>query len=325
MQEQSCPQCCQPLPGKRIPSGLEKIWRNPAQQTDAQSQYPPQQEEPLWLTLQRQREPGRQSQSPHPPVAHVWLAGLYPLTANSQRKEVTASVTASGHESGEGDRATTSGHGDLPDEQGIANAPAETSSDQKIAAGHIESDPNEIGSNPRTETPSESERDVTDSGQKTAIGHAATARWRTVTETSPGDDALDCWTASGKQSESEIAETGHGSCPTERGLHDPSLFLDPKIGKHERIANGSGPLKTLPTHHVAERAVMSGERPPRKQRGQGVSAANEQPPLPNSRRRQATRDTSTPLAGPKSSGRRGSLTGRNTRCFPRLLPLSLPS
>ena len=34
----------------------------------------------------------------------------------------------------------------------------------------------------------------------------------------------------------------------------------------------------------------------------------------------ATRDTSTPLAGPRSSRRRGSLTGRSTRCILRLPP-----
>ena len=184
---------------------------------------------------------------------------------------------------------TASSHVDLPDEQGIANAPVETGSEKKIATGHAESDPGKTESSPRTatglaETTSESVRDVADSGQKTA-----TARGRTATETSPGDDALDCLTASGKWSESEIAETGHGNCPTESVLHDLSLFLDPKIGKHERIANGSGPPKALPTHHVAERAVMSGKRPPRKQRGQGASAANEPlppPQLPKEQRRQ---------------------------------------
>ena len=207
---------------------------------------------------------------------------------NDQRKEATAPVTSSGHESGKGDRVTASGHGDLPDEQGIANAP-ETGSDPKIATGHAESDPDESGSDPKTatdlaETPSDSERDATDSGQKTA-----TARGRTATKTSPGDDALNRLTASRKRSESGIAETGHGSCPTKSGPHDPSLFLDPKIGKHERIAKGSRPRKTLLTHHVTECAVMSRERPPRKQREQGASAANEQLPplqLPKEQKRQ---------------------------------------
>ena len=89
------------------------------------------------------------------------------------------------------------------------------------------------------ETPSGSERDATDSGQKTVTGPAATARGRTANETSPADDALDCLTTSGKRSESEVDEAGHESWLTESGLYDPSLFLDPKIRKHGRIANGS--------------------------------------------------------------------------------------
>ena len=121
---------------------------------------------------------------------------LSPLTENGQKKEATAPVTASGHEGSEGDCVTASSHGDLPNKQGIANAPAETSSDPKIAIGHAESDPDKSGSGPKTatdlaETPSKSECEATDSGQKTAIGHAATARGRTATETSPGGDALD--------------------------------------------------------------------------------------------------------------------------------------
>ena len=84
-------------------------------------------------------------------------------------------MTASVHESGEGDRATASGHSDLPDEQGITNTPAETGSNPKIETGPAKSDP-----------------DATDSGQKTAIGLAATARGRAANETSPADDALDC-------------------------------------------------------------------------------------------------------------------------------------
>ena len=55
-------------------------------------------------------------------------------------------MTASGHESGAGDRVTTSGHDDLPDEQGIANAPAVAGSAPKNATGHAESEPDESGS-----------------------------------------------------------------------------------------------------------------------------------------------------------------------------------
>ena len=57
------------------------------------------------------------------------------------------------------------------------------------------------------------------------------------------------------------------------GLYDPSLFLDPKIGKHGRIEKGSGPPKLLSTHHIAECAAMSREMQPRKRRGQGKFAA----------------------------------------------------
>ena len=108
----------------------------------------------------------------------------------------------------------------------------------------------------------------------------ATARGRTATERMTACDALDRLTANGKRSESENDGHGHDSCPTESELYDPSLFLDPKIGKHGRIEQGSGPSKLLSTHHDAERAVMSREKQPRKRRGQGESAATEQPPPP---------------------------------------------
>ena len=186
-------------------------------------------------------------------------------------------MTASGHES---------------DEQGIANAVNATGSGQKTATGHGESGLGETGIDPRIVTglpESESERDVTGSGPKTATDRAATTRRRTANKTRPASDALDRLTASSKQSESENDGTGHGSCPTKSGLYDPSLFLDPKIGKHGRIENRSGPPKALSTHRIAGRAAMNGESQPRKRRGQGASAANEQPPslqLPKGLQRQ---------------------------------------
>ena len=199
-------------------------------------------------------------------------------------------MTARGHESSEGDRVTANGHDDLPDEQGIASAVDAVGSGPKAATGHVESGLSETGSDPRIVTglpESESEHDASGSGPKTETDHVATARERTAIEMSPASDALDRLTASSKQSEND--GNCHESCPTKSGLCDPSLFLDPKIGKHRRIENGSGPQKTLPTHHVAERAVISGERQPRKRRGHGASAANEQPPppqLPKGLRRQ---------------------------------------
>ena len=170
-------------------------------------------------------------------------------------------MTASGHESGEGDRVTANGHDDLLDEQGITSAVGMICSGPKTMTDHVESDLGETGSDPRIATVlPESESDAIGSGPKTATDHVATARGRTATETRPDTDALKRLTASGKQSESENDGTDHESWPTESGPCDPSLFLDPKIGKHGRIKNGRGPPKTLPTHHVAERAVMSGER-----------------------------------------------------------------
>ena len=129
-----------------------------------------------------------------PPVAHVWLVSFSPLTANGQKEEATAPETAIGHESGEGDRVTVSGHGDIPDEQRIVNAPVMIGSAPKNTTGHAESDPDKSGSGPKTatdlaETLSESERAVTDSGQKTAtVTHKCSPR-RAVVKT-PGKSKI---------------------------------------------------------------------------------------------------------------------------------------
>ena len=229
------------------------------------------------------------------------------MTANGQRREETVHETASGHENDEGDRLTTSGHDDLPGEQGNASAADVIGRGQKIATDHAETGLPE----------SESARDVNGSDPKIATGHTATVRGRTATEKTTTSDALDCLTTNGKRSGSENDGHGHESCPIENGLHDPFLFLDPKIGKHGRIENGSGPSKHLSSHHVTERAVMSGEKQPRKQRWQGESAANEQPPEGAEETEACSlatdeRPETLPpyLAGPRSSGRGGSPTGR---------------
>ena len=127
---------------------------------------------------------------------------------------------------------------------------------------------------------SESVRAGSGSDPKIATAHGATARGRTAAEKTTASNALDRLTANRKQSKSENDGHGHESCPTESGLYDPSLFLDSKIGKHGRIEKRSCPPKLLSIHHVAERALMSGEKQPRKRRGQGKSAVNEQPPPP---------------------------------------------
>ena len=187
---------------------------------------------------------------------------------------------------------TASGHGELPGKQGNVNAVDGIGSGQLTATGHTESSLGEAGINPRIETglpESESARAGSGSDPKIETVHGMTARGRTATEKTTASDALDRLTANGKRSESENNGHGHESCPTESGLYDPSLFLDPKIGKHGRIEKRSGPPKLLSTHHVAECAVMSGEKQPRKRCGQGKSAATEQPPslqLPKELKRQ---------------------------------------
>ena len=78
--------------------------------------------------------------------------------------------------------------------------------------------------------------------------------------------------------------------PSERErLSYPSMLLDPKIGNHGRIERGSDPSKLLPIPHIVEHAVRNREKQPRKRRGQGVSAVNEQLPsrqLPKELKRQ---------------------------------------
>ena len=108
MQAQSCPPSLQPLPGKQIPPGLKKDLARSrtagGKAATARLTKRGAQEQ----AIQRQQEPGRQSPSPHPPVAHAWFDVFFPQTESSQRTKVTALVTASGHESGKGDCAATS-------------------------------------------------------------------------------------------------------------------------------------------------------------------------------------------------------------------------
>ena len=63
-------------------------------------------------------------------------------------------MTVSGHMSGEGDLVTANGHGNLLDEQGIANAVDAIGSSLKTATDHIKSDLGETGSDPRIATAS---------------------------------------------------------------------------------------------------------------------------------------------------------------------------
>ena len=121
-------------PRNEDPDRFTKNLEGPEQQAEMLKQHSPQIEESLLHTFQRQREAGRQQQSPHPPAAHAWLASRSPQTASGLRREATAPVTASGHENGEGDRVTATGHSNHPGEQ--AKATAATGSGQTAATGH---------------------------------------------------------------------------------------------------------------------------------------------------------------------------------------------
>ena len=104
-------------------------------------------------TLQRQWEAGGQQPSPHPPASHACLASRSLHTASGQRREVTASVIASGHENCEriaGPRSVTAttpgehskaaavtGSGNSRDRSRQSDVGRDASS-QKTATGHTE-------------------------------------------------------------------------------------------------------------------------------------------------------------------------------------------
>ena len=121
-------------PRDEDPDRFTKNLEGPEQQAEMEKQHSPQNEESLLHTFQRQREAGRQQQSPHLPAAHAWLASRSLQTASGQIREAAAPVTASGHENGERDCVTATGHSDHPGEQGKATAV--TGSGQTTATGH---------------------------------------------------------------------------------------------------------------------------------------------------------------------------------------------
>ena len=137
MQEQSCPPSPQPLPGKQILPGSRKNLARSCKAGRKAATARPTKGGATGADDPETQEPGRQPPSAHPPVAHAWFVVFSPLTASGQRTEVTALVTASGHECGKGDRVTACGHADLPDEHGNANTPTETDSGHNTATGHL--------------------------------------------------------------------------------------------------------------------------------------------------------------------------------------------
>ena len=127
-------------PGKQSHQVSRKTWRDLEEQAGKLLPHASQKEETQEQMIQRQQEPGRQSPSPHPPVAHAWFVVFSPLTASGQRTEVTALVTASGHERGKGDPRQTYGR----------ERPHRDRQRAKAATGHAESGQNTTTGHART-------------------------------------------------------------------------------------------------------------------------------------------------------------------------------
>ena len=236
-------------------------------------QHSPQKEESLLPTFQRQRETGRQQQSPHPPAAHTWLTSRPTQTASGQRRETTSTVTARKRQGGSRDR-------DWP------QRPPWRASESYCR------DRQRANSRDRSR---QSDLRGAGSGQKTATGHTentrvnkmkllavqrppTTVEGKTAIETIHAHSVVDRLTGNGKLSDSVSNKTGHESYPTKSGLKAPSWIPKPKNEKPGRNSNGSGPPKTLPPHHLAGHAEMRRERQPRTEQ------ASEDPPAPPPRR-----------------------------------------
>ena len=107
--------------------------------TNLASSWKKQTGERQWTPLQNRRDARRctrpqeaeRQRPPHPPVAHVWPAGLLPRTASGQEKQVIARMTASGQASEAGERAIANERAAPPDRQGNAHAHGGSGSGQR--------------------------------------------------------------------------------------------------------------------------------------------------------------------------------------------------
>ena len=234
--------------GKRILTGSKSTWQDPVKQTEARLKPPLLQQEGQPPPLQKPQEAARQPPQ-HPPGLLVWPAVLSPPPASGQESQVIARLTA--RDSGE--RATASGHTDLPGGQGNAYADGATGSDQQTTTSHAKSCHGVTGIDPRIKTghvKTESFHAASGSGQKTATALGVSGHEKRAKRTMTGVDALDLLTANGKGSESENYGDVHESysfvtCPSY-----PSLLLDPKIENHGRITCGGKTPKSPSNSHV---------------------------------------------------------------------------
>ena len=183
-----------------------------------------------------------------------WVSRLASRPVSSARKR----AGEPGHASDSGERATASGHADLPSGQGNAYADGATGSGQQTTTGHATSGHGVTGIDLRIETG----HIETESGsrQKTATAPGASGHEKRAKRTMTGVDALDLLTANGKRSESDNNGDVHESYSNVTWPSYPSLLLDPKNENHGRITRGGKTTKSPSNPHVVERAVRIGER-----------------------------------------------------------------
>ena len=79
--------------GSRSYQVSRKTWRDLEQQAGKLLPHSSQKDETQEQTIPRQQEPGRQSPSPHPPVAHAWFVVFSPLTASGRGQKWPQAVT----------------------------------------------------------------------------------------------------------------------------------------------------------------------------------------------------------------------------------------
>ena len=257
---------------EKDPDRLKNTWQDPVKQTEARLKPPLLQQEEQPPPLQKPQEAARQPPQ-HPPGSLVWPAVLTPPPASGQESQVIARLTASDS----GQRATASGHANLPSGQGNAYADGATGSGQTTTTGH-----GVQGVDPRIETghnETESSHAASGSSQKTATAPGASGHEKRAKRTKTGVDALELLTANGKRRESDNHGDVHESYSYVTRPSYPSLHHDPKIENHGRITHGGKTTKSPSNSHVVERAVRIGERQRSRRRGKRESTASGQLPL----------------------------------------------
>ena len=252
-------------------------------------QHSPQREEVLQQHFRDNRRLDDRQQSPHPPASHAWLASRSPHTASRQRREATASVIASGHENGERGRGTAIGHSDHPGEH--AKATAVTGSGNSRDRSR-QSDLGEPASGQKTAT------GPTETTRANAMKPLAVQRPPTTAQGKTANETIYAHSVTTAQPSKESGATAWATRPITRAIrpragskHLPGfpsrrsggqggiltgaeLERLPHLTTSQSVQRWGGkgnreqrkPSKTLPPHHLAERAEMRRENQPGQNR-----------------------------------------------------------